>query len=266
MFAKKLLVIAIFALFLSGLAVAAENPAIHPKTGEPLILDCLKGTPGSIDGNLDDWNLKSMTPAVLDTKEQIFSGVAPGAASWDGPQDSSGKFYLMWDDKNVYVGVVMKDDKIVTNKSGGDIWNADAVEVFFTLPQAAATHVGTEHYQYGLNAKSMKWNWCNMEGAGQKEPDYVQTASTETADGYIIEAAINYSNMKSLNFQAGEVLGFHAVFDDTDTVDREMQMTWTSREAHDQTQGFGQFTLSSVTTAVDSSGKAALTWGAIKIK
>ena len=263
MFAKKLLVIVIFALFLSGLAVAVDPPYKHPKTGKPLVIECVKGTPSSIDGNLNDWNLKSMNPAVLDTKEQIF--FLSSAKSWDGPQDSSGDFYLMWDDKNVYVGVVMKDDAIVTNKSGGDIWNADAVEILFSLPQAAAT-TGTAHYQYGLTAKGQKWNWYNMEGAGQKEPAYVQTASTMTADGYIIEAAIEYSNMKSLTFNAGEVLGFHAVFDDTDATNREMQMTWTGREAHDQTQGFGQFTLASVTTAVDSSGKATLTWGAIKIK
>ena len=261
MFAKKLLVIVIFALFLSGLAIAADPPYKHPKTGAPLVIDCIKGTPGSIDGKLDDWSLNAMTPAVLDTKEQIFSG----ADTWTGTQDSSGNFYLMWDNKNVYVGAVMKDDKIVVNKDGGNIWNADAVEIFFTKPEKAAA-TGTEHYQYGLTAKSMKWNWCNMENAGQKEPAYVQIASTTTADGYIIEAAIEYSNMISLNFQAGEVLGFNAVFDDTDAVDREMQMTWTGLEAHDQTQGFGNITLSSVTTAVDSSGKVSLTWGAIKAK
>jgi hypothetical protein len=262
MFAKKLLVIVIFALFLSGLAIAADPPYKHPKTGAPLVIDCIKGTPGSIDGKLDDWSLKAMTPAVLDTKEQIFSG----ADTWTGTQDSSGNFYLMWDNKNVYVGVVMKDDKLSTNKSGGDIWNGDAVEIFFTKPEMAAT-TGTEHYQYGLNFKNMKWNWCNMESAGNKEPTYVQTASTTTADGYIIEAAIEYSNMKLLNFQAGEVLGFNAVFDDTDAVDREMQMTWTGLEAHNQTLGFGNITLSSlVITSVDSSGKASLTWGAIKAK
>jgi len=237
MYARKLLVIVIFTLFLSSLVFAVENPATHPKTGEPLVIECAKGAPNSIDGKLDDWDLESMIPAILDTVEQIFTG----AESWTGAQDSSGDFYLMWDNTNVYVGVVMKDDMIVTNKANGDIWNADAVEVFFTLPQAAAT-TGTEHYQYGLTANNQRWNWCNMEGTGQKEPDYVQVASTETADGYIIEAAIDYSNMISLNFADEEVLGFHAVLDDTDTADREMQMTWTGREAHDQTQGYGQFT------------------------
>jgi hypothetical protein len=262
MFAKKLLVILVFALLISCLNAMAEAPATHPKTGAPLVCDCPKGTP-KIDGNLSDWNLNAIKPAILDVKEQIFTG----SETWTAASDCSGNFYLMWDDKNIYVGAVIKDDKIVTNKDAGNIWNQDAVEVFFTLPKAAAT-TGTEHYQYGLTAKNQKWNWCNMENVGNKEPDNVQVASTISGGGYTIEAAIAYNNLKSLSFKAGDVLGFHAVLDDTDLADRELQMTWTGREAHNQTLGYGQFTLASASTvtAVDSNGKATLTWGEIKAK
>jgi len=162
---------------------------------------------------------------------------------------------------------VVKDDKIVANKDGGNIWNADAAEIFFTLPQAAATHAGTEHYQFGLSAKGQRWNWCNMDGTGQRDPTYVQVAATQAADGYTIEAAIDYSNMKKLAFKAGEVLGFHPVLDDTDATDRELQMTSTGREAHDQSKGYGQVTLlSAMVTNVDPKGKASLAWGAMKAK
>jgi len=250
-------------VFAFPLSILSDPPAKHPKTGEPLMIDCLRGTPSSLDGKLNDWQLNYMTPAILDTEEQIYAGVAPGAASWDGAKDSSGKIYVMWDDRYVYVAAVMLDDNLSNNKAGGDIWNGDAVEVFFSEPVAAAT-TGTEHYQYGFNYKGLKWNWCNMEGAGQKEPNYVKTTATETNNGYNIEASIEYSNMKSLTFKAGEVLGFHAVLDDTDAADRELQMTWTSREAHDQTQGFGQVTLSSENAAVNPGGKMALIWGMVK--
>lgn len=263
MLAKKLLLVVVFALFISGLAFGAESPATHPKTGTPLVMECAKGTPKSIDGKLDDWNLKPMTKTVLDAKEQIFTGTE----SWTGTADCSGTFYLLWDDKNIYIGIIVKDDKIVANKDAGNIWNADAAEIFFTLPKAEAAHVGTEHYQYGLSAKGQRWNWCNMDGTGQKDPTYVQVAATQAADGYTIEAAIEYSNMKKLAFKAGEVLGFHAVLDDTDATDRELQMTSTGREAHDQTKGYGQVTLlSSMITPVDPGEKMSLTWGNIKTK
>lgn len=263
MLSKCVVFIVVFALIISCLAFAMDPPAKHPKTNKDLIATALKGTPRLIDGNLSDWQISFMEPAVLDAKEQIFAGVAPGAASWDGVKDLSGNFYLMWDDKNVYVAVVVKDDKLVLNKGADTIWNADCIEIFFSLPEKAA-QTTTEHYQYGFNANNDKWNWCNMDGNGAKEPNYLQIMSTKTADGYICEASIEYKNMKSLEFKAGNTLGFHIVLDDTDATDREIQMTWTSNEAHNQSLGFGYLILSNQNVAVDSKAKAVLTWGAIK--
>jgi hypothetical protein len=179
-----------------------------------------------------------MTPAVLDAPEQVFSG----QENWTGPEDCAGEFYLLWDDVNIYVAVVVQDDKLSTNKTDGNIWNADAVEVFFSTLNAVADH--SEHYQYGFNGINQRWNWCNIDGAGSIEPDYLQIAAVETADGYICEAAIEYAQMPSLDFSAGNTIGFHPVFDDTDNGDRELQMTWTGREAHDQSLGFGHMVLS----------------------
>jgi len=142
---------------------------VHPATGEPLVITCLRGTPDAIDGDLRDWDLKVMTPAVLDTRGQLYSG----QTIWSGPQDSSGKFYLLWDDKNIYIAVVMKDDKLSMNKTGSNIWNADCIEIFFSTTDAVATHTATVHYQYGFNANNQRWNWCNMDGTGAREPDYL---------------------------------------------------------------------------------------------
>ncbi|MDQ1328256.1 MAG: Carb-bd dom fam9 protein [Candidatus Poribacteria bacterium] len=263
MLSKCVVFIVVFALIISCLAFAEDPPSKHPKTGVSLVVQCLRGTPRAIDGSLNDWQLTFLEPALLDTKEQIFSGVAPGAASWDGVKDLSGNFYLLWDDKNIYIAVVVKDDKLVMNKAGDTIWNADCIEIFFSEPVKNAG-AATDHYQYGFNANNQKWNWCNMDGNGAKEPDYLQIASSKTADGYVCEASIEHKNMKSLTFKAGTTLGFHAVIDDTDATDREIQMTWTSLEAHNQTTGFGHAILSAQTMSVNSEAKAVLTWGAIK--
>jgi len=237
MLAKRCLLVGIFTLLSVSLAIA-DPPAVHPVTGEELVIDCLRGTPDAIDGDLSDWNLEAMTPAVLDVVEQLHSG----QDSWDGPVDCGGDFYLLWDDENIYIAVVVKDDKLSMNKSGGDIWNADAIEVLFSTLNAVPPH--DEHYQYGFNANDQKFNWCNMDGAGNSEPDYLQIASSVTADGYICEASISYGQMPSLDFSVGNTIGFHPVFDDTDNGDRELQMTWTGREAHDQSLGFGHMILS----------------------
>ncbi|MBN1359887.1 MAG: hypothetical protein JW993_04815 [Sedimentisphaerales bacterium] len=241
MLARTCVLVAICTLVCSSLAAAAA-PAVHPATGEPLVVTCLRGTPAAIDGDLSDWNLDAMTPAVLDVAEQINSG----ATSWDGPDDLSGKFYLLWDDQNIYIAVVVKDDLLSATKAGSNIWNADCVEIFFATTDAVptASAPSTIHYQYGFNANAQKWNWCNMDGSTDVEPDYLQVAAGRTPDGYICEASIAYGHMLSLDSTAGNTLGFHPVLDDTEATDREIQMTWTSREAHDQSLGYGHVILS----------------------
>jgi len=242
MLAKKCLFVGIFTLLSLSLAIA-DPPAVHPVTEEPLVIDVLRGTPDAIDGDLSDWNLEAMTPAVLDAQEQL-SDDSSDRTAWDSPEDSSGKFYLLWDDENIYIAVVMKDEKLSQNKTGDSIWNADCIEVFFSTLNAVSGCA--EHYQYGFDFKEQKWNWCNMDGNGSREPDYLQIASSETADGYICEASIEYGQMLSLDFSAGNFIGFHPVFDDTDNGDREIQMTWTGRIAHDQSLGYGHIFLSDV--------------------
>jgi hypothetical protein len=185
-----------------------------------------------------------MTPAILDVEEQLNSG----QASWDNVDDLGGEFYLLWDDEYFYMAVVVTDDKLSQNKTGGSIWNADAVEIFFSTLNAVGGDA--EHYQYGFDFKNQTWNWCNMDSGGQSAIDYLQVVSAETPEGYICEAAIEYGRMLSLDFSPGSTIGFHPVLDDTDNGDREIQMTWTSREAHDQSQGFGHITFSDATIGV----------------
>ncbi len=234
---KKWHFVGVFTLLSLSVAMASP-PAVHPGTGAPLVITCLKGTPEHIDGNLSDWNLDAMTPAILDSAAQMYTG----QASWTGPADCSGKFYLQWDDKKIYLAVIVKDDLISMTKSNGDIWNADAIEVFFSTTNAVAPHA--EHYQYGFNANNQKWNWCNMDSAGQALPDYMEVGSSRTPDGYVCEVAIEYGRIRNLNWKAGNTIGFHPVIDDTEATDREIQMTWTGREAHDQSLGFGYLILS----------------------
>jgi hypothetical protein len=237
MSAKQCLFVGIFIL-LSLSVVMGAPPAVHPTTGEPLVIDCLRGTPDAIDGDLSDWKLGALVPAVLDKEEQLYTG----QGSWDGPDDCSGEFYFMWDDTYIYMAVIVKDDTLSMNKTDGDIWNADCVEMFFATTETATDHA--QHYQYGFNANDQTWNWCNMDSAGQSAIDYLQCASSITADGYICEAAIEYSKMAALDFTPGNTIGLHPCIDDTDAADREGQITWTGREAHDQSLGFGYLVLS----------------------
>lgn len=253
--------ISIFVLGLVLAMVVFASSALaqsdHPKTGDLLIATCYKGTP-TLDGKLDEW--KNMEPAVLDVDEQVQAGVE----NWDDASDCSGKFYMMWDDTNIYIGVEVKDDKIVTTQTGNTIWKNDCVEIFFATTNSVGGH--DEHYQYGATPNELIWNWDNMDGPGQEVPDYETVKASETADGYILEIAIEYGRMESLTFEEDAVIGFHPVLDDADGdgVDRELQISWTGLAAHDQTTGFGHLIMSSISVAVAAKDKLATTWSYLK--
>ena len=55
MLAKRCLLVVALVLLSLGLAHAQDPPAVHPLTGEELVIDCLRGTPVAIDGDLSDW-------------------------------------------------------------------------------------------------------------------------------------------------------------------------------------------------------------------
>ena len=230
--------------------------SLHPKTGDPLVVNCYRGTP-TLDGVLSEWG---GDVAVLDVAEQIAD-----PALWEGTSDCSAKFYTMWDDTNIYVGVEVTDDAVVANQTGGSIWKNDCAEIFFATTNSVAGH--DEHYQYGITPEGAIWNWCNMDGNGSQEPDYVQLATSKTGSGYVMECAVEYSNMASLDFSAGNIIGYHPCVDDWDGEGAEpsFQITWTGLGAHDQSTGFGHLVLKSdVITAVSVNGKLATTWAGIK--
>ena len=80
---KKCLFVGIFTLL--SLSLTSAEPPVHPATGEPLVIECLRGTPDAIDGDLSDWPLESMTPAVVDAQEQV-SGDSAQVNAWDNPE------------------------------------------------------------------------------------------------------------------------------------------------------------------------------------
>ena len=239
-------------------ASSALAQSLHPKTNAPLVLTCYRGTP-NLDGKLDEW--RGLDAAVVDAEEQVFAGVD----TWTGSADCSAKFYAMWDNSKIYIAVEAKDDKVVTTETGGNIWRNDCAEIFFATTNAVAGHA--EHYQYGFTPNNLKWNWCNMDGAGSREPGYAAVKASNIAGGYAIEASVEYAQMMSLSFNTDTVIGFHPCLDDCDGdgTARDLQITWTGLEAHDQTTGFGHLVLSSeIPTAVSASGKLATTWSYLK--
>ena len=58
----------------------------------------------TIDGKLDEWNLDS--PAVVDQEGQVIRDLS----FWQGANDCSVKFYMSWDEENMYLAADVTED------------------------------------------------------------------------------------------------------------------------------------------------------------
>jgi len=268
-------VVLIFGIVLFALAFPvflASAHEKHPKTGKPLIMECGKITSGvNLDGNLSEW--KYAKPATVDVKEQMYS-IFKG--DWTGPADCSGVVYMMYDDKYIYVAGEFKDEKLIAQQTGSNIWKDECLEIFFDpeniLMAAADAH--SVHYQFGFAptgpaGQPQVWNWCNPNSAKAQQAcdSYVKLASvvSNPYTGYTLEGSIEIAQLDKLKglIKPGAVIGYHIAIDDADVdSERDLQITWSSAEAHDQLH-FGDLIFGQP-LGVSPAGAVTTTWGQLK--
>jgi hypothetical protein len=101
-----------------------------PKTGSQI----------TIDGKLDDWNILlpvanppfyipkgSGTNGTLVTFEPYDPPGSTNTSLWVGPEDHSFTFSALYDDLNVYFGIVVKDDYHENSKASA--WSGDSLQM-----------------------------------------------------------------------------------------------------------------------------------------
>lgn len=94
-----------------------------------------------IDGVLDDWNLDS--PAVLDQPTQIIRH----GNMWQGPDDCSVKFYLSWDEENLYIAADVTEDTPLGAIEMLEIDGEDNLKLYISTDPTA----DPERTEYGTN-------------------------------------------------------------------------------------------------------------------
>ena len=83
--------------------VTLAVPVLAEETAQPSII-AHKAAGITIDGDLSDWNLDS--PAVVENETQVIRD----SSLWQGPNDCSAKFYLSWDEENLYFAADVTED------------------------------------------------------------------------------------------------------------------------------------------------------------
>jgi len=182
----------------------------------------LNTTP-AIDGSLADW------PA-LTTYRSAFTVFT--ADSWDGSDDVEATWRLGWDDSNLYIAVEVTDNLHVQTQVGNQIWRGDGVDLQLDTNRSNdASGLNLDNFQINLspgNFSDIPPSAFRFQGTTDGNildapgGHHVTLAAQKTATGYIIEAAIPWSD---LNFtpSVGAVLGLALNVNDNDQAGQAVQ-------------------------------------------
>ena len=113
---------------------------------------------------------------------------------------------VLWDDENLYVYATVKDPKL--NKDSGEAYQQDSLEVFIDENNAKTESYDDDDKQYRIN-------YMNEHSFNGKKclEENVQSFAKVTEDGYVIEAAFKWTDLKP---KKGDRIGLEFQINDAD--------------------------------------------------
>ena len=143
-----------------------------------------------IDGEADsEWDKAVAIPLTINLKASVTADAK-----------------VLWDDENLYVYATVKDP--VLNKDSGEAYQQDSLEVFIDENNAKTESYDDDDKQYRIN-------YVNEHSFNGKKclEENVRSAAKETGDGYVIEAAFKWTDIKP---KKGDRIGLEFQINDAD--------------------------------------------------
>ncbi|KPK42410.1 MAG: hypothetical protein AMJ78_02640 [Omnitrophica WOR_2 bacterium SM23_29] len=210
-----------------------------------MVIKKAKG-PIKIDGDLGDWSLNKFNEEQRAFIGQGDSFVNRGDIA--NNSDCSGRFYLLFDDINLYFAAVVQDDVVIGKQRGIDIWRDDAVEFWIDTKGEASEFnnmpFNPNCYQInfaptGKDSKPQVYAYRNYNA--RFVADIAKVASkilTESKkSGYLIEASIPIETLYGLKLDEGKSLRVNFSICDKDSDGGTWNhIIWSGQKEDDATQ------------------------------
>jgi Carbohydrate family 9 binding domain-like len=154
------------------------------------------------------------------------------AGEWAGTfiQLGDAKINIDYDNQNIYVAAIVTDSSPAINKQDNEnIWNGDAIEIAFSTapdvdPKRRIFYDTDHHLGFKLGNDAMVYNWSagkKVEGATIK--------IVRTTNGYTMEAAVPWSALKAMPWEAGKNYDLEVALDmGNEEGMRTEQLRWNS--------------------------------------
>ena len=204
---------------------------LHPVPSAPLYRI---GFQPRIDATEDGW--PRVEPIAI-APAQLVQGKIRDAA------DNSGEMRLGYDDRRLYVDLIVRDDVVVSNIAPNDIrghWRSDSVEICID-PTGTSEHTLT-CFKVGIFPFDETGATRAARDADAKQGPIEETApgmvvsGARLKDGYRIQTGIPWETLGVEHPQAGMTLGFNVILYDGDKADaatgeniNESRLAWSPR-------------------------------------
>lgn len=203
---------------------------------EQSILPALSEAP-RIDGSLDDWNpeqalVLDVSPSARPPEDHLVSPSNP----FGGDEDLSARIFLAWDEDNLYVGARVRDDHLrgmahgTAHDEGPDGWACDGILLsLHSFRQPIERHgphaLLALRYAVPEGGRGETVSFRAHPDTRWKLTPGSRLASQETGEGYQVEAAIPWGDLR---FQAvaGEPLRVGVLVVDVDPDQPLKQLAW----------------------------------------
>lgn len=215
---------------LLAMAPVALAQSLH---GIPLKPD----PPIAVDGELGDWSGVPNTLVLNQPAQVVF-----GKGSWTDADDMSGVVQLAWRAEYLFLAATVTDDVIAQAQRGAGIWQGDHVELYIDVQPDAAPEkeaFGDGQFQLALSPGNFGTTGDALADTSPEALFFkpsghpvtgVLVASTKTANGWILEAAIPWTVL-GVTPEANLPLAIEVGLSDTDNVEPKQESMLTSDTA-----------------------------------
>ena len=250
------------------------------------VYNALTGLEIKIDGNLDEWD--GVLDAVKGTNGEPFCGVEfqnadgnvrafeeHGGGKWDGPDDHTTCFMIVWDSEAIYLALSVTDDE--HQNGGGNAWSGDGAQISFdpTGERKAGTNIYLYNGAVDQSAKNIIPAHLNERVHGSPGLDIetdLAIVRDESAKKTYYEFRFTAENLqiKGDKFSEGDEVGLDVCVNDGDlAAGQNGQKGWSGWYAHSivhgkNTEKMGLVVLTADVLAVEPVGKLTTTWGNLK--
>jgi len=190
--------------------LALEEADYRTQNGQPVFsFKCY--TPPVIDAALGEWDLYDRAQIANPTiKKENFVSIT----------DCSGIIYTCWDDSAFYFAVTVTDDVFSQNYTGNQINNGDSITLVFDTDLDGDFNIPFYNSDdFHIDFSPGSFSGISPEAFiyfPSKAPLGLEIKSSQSIQGYIIEARLPWENFISFGAKDLGIAGFSASIFDTD--------------------------------------------------